>query len=182
MKIGIGSTNPVKIEAVRLAAQAVFSARERDEAIETQGFAVASGVSAQPFSDQETRQGAMNRAVAVLAKDETVELALGLEGGVYEEGTDIWNVVWVVVRDRAGREVAFSGNRFALPTDVADGLRTGQEMGDVMNALEGRDNLKHAEGMFGIITEGVITRTAGYQSLAQFALALYFSQRYNVTR
>ena len=55
MKIAVGSTNPVKLTAVRIAAQGQWP----DAVVE--GFAVASGVAEQPRSDAETRQGAENR-------------------------------------------------------------------------------------------------------------------------
>ncbi|MBP7213466.1 MAG: DUF84 family protein, partial [Anaerolineaceae bacterium] len=55
----VGSENPSKIEAVRLGFQAVFP----NTSFEVLGLEVASAVSKQPMSDQETLHGADNRAL-----------------------------------------------------------------------------------------------------------------------
>ena len=65
MKIAVGSTNPVKVEAVRQTISRIWSEAEIIP------IAVPSGVSEMPMSDEETRTGARNRALA--ARD-----ALGL--------------------------------------------------------------------------------------------------------
>lgn len=59
-QIFVGSTNPVKIKAAKRAAAGQWPE------VEVTGFDVSSGISDQPFSDQETRQGAVNRAQAAL--------------------------------------------------------------------------------------------------------------------
>eukprot|EP00578_Thalassiosira_sp_NH16_P003723 CAMPEP_0181137766 /NCGR_PEP_ID=MMETSP1071-20121207/33877_1 /TAXON_ID=35127 /ORGANISM="Thalassiosira sp., Strain NH16" /LENGTH=259 /DNA_ID=CAMNT_0023224535 /DNA_START=176 /DNA_END=953 /DNA_ORIENTATION=+ len=76
IRVAVGSTNPCKIEAVRVvfedvfrkeikdAASAMDGATIRDVNIIISSFDVPSGVSDQPFGDAETRLGAMNRAKA----------------------------------------------------------------------------------------------------------------------
>src|SRR5699024_12804178 len=71
MKITIGSKNPTKIKAV----QDVFKTAE------ITSLDVLSGVSAQPFSDEETRTGAINRATSC-AKSIPNSVGIGLEGRV----------------------------------------------------------------------------------------------------
>ncbi len=60
MKIFVGSLNPVKINAVTLAAS------ESWPNVEVYGLDVPSGISDQPMSDEETRKGAVARARAAL--------------------------------------------------------------------------------------------------------------------
>ena len=60
MKIAIGTKNPTKVNAVKKVFGDTFTYVE---------VAVQSGVSPQPFSDEETIQGAVNRARAAVERD-----------------------------------------------------------------------------------------------------------------
>lgn len=61
LRVAIGSKNPAKVGAVKLAFDTMGIAAE------IVGVEVESGVSAQPFSDEETIQGAVQRAKAIMA-------------------------------------------------------------------------------------------------------------------
>jgi Uncharacterized conserved protein len=58
--IAVGSTNPVKLEAVKAGFRSVILGDE----LAFVSVEAASGVSIQPMGDAETRQGAENRALA----------------------------------------------------------------------------------------------------------------------
>ncbi len=58
LKVAVGSMNPVKIEAVKLAFKKVFPKKQ----LEIVGVEVDSGVSVQPMNDRESIKGAKNRA------------------------------------------------------------------------------------------------------------------------
>ncbi len=77
MRIGVGSTNPVKVQAVRELALVYDLLRDADII----SFDVASQVSDQPKSIGETVQGAKNRAKAAF---EGCDLGFGLESGFME--------------------------------------------------------------------------------------------------
>ncbi len=173
MIIGIGSTNPAKVVAVKSAVRHAHRRLGLSDPLIFRAMAVASGVAAQPFSDVETRQGAINRAKAVLAQDSLVERAFGLEGGVAELPDGLYSTVWICVIDRLNQQAAANGNRFLLPVVLAEGIRRGQEMGDVMDELCHTTNLKHREGMIGVVTRGVVTRTESYAALARLAYGLW---------
>ncbi len=177
LHIGVGSTNPVKVSAVLSAVEFVMQKREDKREFSVHGYEVESGVSAQPFTDEETRAGARNRAKNVLDQHAEVDIAFGLEGGVMRVGDEVQSVVWVHIEDRAGESQSLSGNRFALPQYIVDGLETGAELGDVMDEIEGKTNTKHGWGMFGFLTEGVIPRELAYVHLVQFCFALWMSER-----
>ncbi|MGD6950116.1 DUF84 family protein, partial [Bacillus mobilis] len=72
MKIIIGSKNPAKIGAV----EAIFN----ESGIEVDSVDVPSGVSDQPFTDDETIKGAVQRAELAL-KEGGGDIGIGLEGG-----------------------------------------------------------------------------------------------------
>jgi inosine/xanthosine triphosphatase len=177
LRIGIGSTNPVKLMAVENAVRFVWKQRNEQHAVTFLPVEVESGVSAQPFTDEETRTGARNRAEAIMQQVQKCNLAFGLEGGVFEEADgELWSTVWVCVRDRQGRERCVNGMRFQLPSEIQVGLRTGKELGTVMDELTKRTNMKHSEGMIGILTGGVLPRSKEYENLVRLAFALYWEE------
>lgn len=188
MHLFLGSTNPVKINAVTIAISETFP-----DAV-VQGIDVDSGVSAQPMSDQETRVGAENRAKAALAagiaglrgdpgylksqsdsgSGMTDFIGVGMEGGVFEnEDGELWNTVWCCVVDESGQVFCANGERFKLPEILAKEIRDGKEMGPAMDALVGSTNIKQHGGMIGEITHGFIDRTEMYTGLAKLALGLW---------
>jgi len=177
VSIGIGSTNPAKLQAAEQGIRFIWQKLGQDVEAEFRGLAVESGVAAQPFSDAETKTGAHNRAQAVLDLDPEIQLACGLEGGVYEdEDKQIWSTVWVCILDRQGQERLVNGMRFMLPAEIQAGLRTGKELGDVMDELTQRTNVKHSEGMIGVLTGGAIPRGVEYQNLVRLAFALWWQE------
>ena len=169
MIIAVGSANPVKVEAAKIAAQDLGDSK-------VQGFEVESGVSHQPRSDGETRAGAAARAHAALNASVDAEIGIGFEGGVHEEMGAMYNVVWCSVVDRNGEHFETSGARFLLPKIIADGIRVGKEMGPLLDELLKDTNTKQKQGMVGTVTKGYITRTEEYASLARLAIGLWFGR------
>jgi inosine/xanthosine triphosphatase len=149
-KIAIGTTNPAKIAAV----QAVFS-HEHYLFVPT---TVSSDVAAQPFSDEETRLGAVNRAKNALAKEQA-DIGIGLEGGVVKTNDGLWVCNWGALVDRNGIVVSAGGARIPLPAEVAEGVMSGRELGDVMDEYTGKRNIRKKEGAIGIFTNGYVNRT-----------------------
>lgn len=199
MKILVASTNPVKIEAVRRVAQDIWPDSE------VVGVQTESGVSAQPMSDNETKQGSINRAKNALANyfspitfdlpnskkqnekskmkgersQNIVLLSVGLEGGVFENDLgEMWNTVWISVLDEFGNVVSVNGSRFLIPSQVAAGIKLGQEMGDVLEQMTGIKNIKHKEGFIGYMTNNTSTRVDEYSNLVRLAVGLWIGKKY----
>ncbi len=171
MNIAVGSTNPVKLNAVRQAAQ------EQWPDVVVTGFDIQSGVSEQPRSDEETRQGARARAKAALqAGGKTTRLGLGLEGGIHTFNNELWSTVWVAVLDRTGEYYESNGARFKLPKTIGDKLAAGEEMGPAVSELFAGDNIKQKQGAIGVITRNFVDRTTEYASIAKLALGLWFGR------
>jgi inosine/xanthosine triphosphatase len=164
-RVVVGSTNPVKIAAVRAVVR-----RVAPEAV-VEGIAVESGVPAQPFGDAETQAGARQRARAALAAG-AATLAVGLEGGVVElsDGT-MRTCAWAVVVDRHGREGVGGSLAMPLPDVVAARIRAGEELGYAMDAVANTVGTKHGRGAVGILTAGLIDRQGAYEPLVTYALA-----------
>lgn len=179
----VGSTNKVKVHAVRLATQS------RWPDAEVQGFKVASDVSEQPFSDDETRTGAENRARAALAagikaqapagSELTDMLGIGLEGGVFEHANgELWSTVWVVVVDSQGRVYEANGGRIKVHPLITARLRQGQELGPLMEQLTGTSDVRSNQGMFGVVTNNFVDRTQEYSSIARMAIGIWYGRHW----
>lgn len=185
MHIAVGSTNIVKINAVKIAVAHIWP-----DAVVT-GFETESGVSEQPRSDLETKTGSMNRAIQALnileqtggvdlfGKD-NLRLGVGLEGGVDETADGLVNVVWCSVVDPEENIFSSSGARFVLPETIAKEIRGGKEMGPVMDFLMDDVDTKKKQGMIGTVTRGFYNRTDEYASIARLTIGLWYGRNWEV--
>ncbi len=171
-RVVVGSANPVKVAAVA----AVF-ARLAPE-VSVAGVAVDSGVPAQPWGDEQTIEGARTRALAVL-RDPTVDLAIGLEGGVVDTGNgQVRTCAWAVAISRDGREGVGGSLVVSLPDRVAARLRAGDELGHAMDAEARVTGTKHGRGAVGILTAGLVDRQRAYEPFIAYALAPWLAAEY----
>ncbi|HLA44785.1 MAG TPA: inosine/xanthosine triphosphatase [Aggregatilineales bacterium] len=166
MHIVIGSTNPVKRAAVEKTLSLVFPAASYST------VSVPSGVSDQPRDDHETRQGAENRARAVLQLEHLqADAGVGLEGGVIDTELGMMTTAWCVLVMRDGRVGVGGGIHLMLPEAVARAVRSGVELGTAMDALVGEHNTKQKYGAIGILTDGLLDRQQAYEVIVQLAVA-----------
>jgi inosine/xanthosine triphosphatase len=167
--IAVGSTNPVKCGAVRV----VLSALAPGARVE--GVAVASGVSDQPFGDEETIRGALTRASA--ARDALgAELGVGIEGGVVEERDgSLRTCAWAAIVDANGRQGIGGSLAVPLPRAVAAMIRDGVELGHAMDRLVSERDTKRGKGAVGILTAGLVDRQRAYEMLVTYALAPFLT-------
>lgn len=169
-KIAVGSKNPVKIEAVKIAFEKVWP----EEKWAVEGLEVESGVSSQPMSDEETIQGARARAtkaLGVLGSD----FGVGLEGGLHQIGDQWFDTGWMVIVDKTGKEGIGSTVRAHTPQKMMELVHKGIELGEACDIIFKRKNTKHAEGQFGLMTNKHITRTSGYVDGVIIALASFIN-------
>jgi inosine/xanthosine triphosphatase len=170
-RVVVGSTNPVKVAAV----QAVF-ARCAPGTLAI-GMEVASGVPDQPWGDDETRAGALQRALAAIGADPQAQFGVGLEGGVVREASgQVRSCAWAVIVDRAG--VVSTGGSLAvpLPPAVAALLDAGMELGPAMDRVARTTGTKHGRGAVGLLTAGLIDRQAAYEPLVTYALSRWLGR------
>lgn len=164
MQVAIGSQNPVK----RLAAQSVLLDVFPDAQFTT--CVAESGVGAQPWGDDETRQGAYNRAQNALHMAEA-DLGVGLEGGVVESQWGLMTNAWCAIIHRDGTLGIGGGSHVLLPARVAQRLYDGDELGVAMDVLTGDHNTKQKSGAIGILTNNLLTRQTAYEVIIKLALA-----------
>ena len=156
--------NPAKVAAVRRALATLGAG------CAVAAIAVPSGVADQPFGDDQTRAGALERARNAL-RASGADIAFGLEGGVALDGDRVWLLSWVAAVDPTGREGYASGLRMLLPPSLAAGLRGGAELGTLIDALFDVEDSKSASGAIGLLTAGAVSRTDAFADLVAMSLA-----------
>lgn len=183
MIIFVGSTNPVKINAIKIASQTAWPNAQ------IIGMEADSNVSSQPRSDEETRLGAKNRALHVLEAglktlsetqlNQTQDqiLGVGLEGGVFEsQPGELWSTVWVAAVDQNKKYFESNGARFKLPAVITNKLLAGEEMGPAVADLVAEPDVRQKQGAIGVVTKGFVDRTQEYAIIAKLALGLWYGQ------
>jgi inosine/xanthosine triphosphatase len=163
LKIAIGTQNKAKIQAVEKGFQENF-----DE-VGFQCLKAESNVSEQPFSDQETIEGALNRAKNVLRVTDA-DIGIGLEGGVTETFYGMFLCNWGSLVDRNGNEIIAGGARISLPAEIAEGLRNGKELGPLMDEYTRKTDIRQNEGAVGVFTEGIVTRDVMFFQVVQLLI------------
>ena len=155
------------------------------------GFAVESGVRDQPFGDEETKEGAQNRAKAAYKAYRSKHgkhphFAVGMEGGLewMNDETSLYCMAWMAVYGKRQAFVVelfasqaattYFGDKkpifglaktasFTIPPAIAEHVREGMELGDADDKVFGRVKSKHGSGTVGILTDGHIDRSEYYE-------------------
>ncbi len=164
-KVIIASRNPVKIQCVRQAFEKAFPHQEWA----CEGIAVASGVSDQPMTDDETLEGARNRVVNAQKAAPDAQYWVGVEGGIAPKGKGLEAFAWVVVHtaDKSGEARTAS---FVLPPAVVELIHQGIELGHADDMVFKRENSKQKNGAVGILTQDLIDRASYYEPAVILAL------------
>ncbi len=162
----LGSTSPAKRRALEEALKRLYGRN-----VEVATVAAGSGVPDQPWGEEETRRGALNRAREALTLAPDAELAVGIEAGVSEEpGWPLWTFAWIVVVSRDGRLGVARSATFGIPERLAAGVRRGLELGDALDAAYGLVRAKDGPGAVGLLTRGVVERPELYTTAVLLAL------------
>src|SRR4051812_35275479 len=163
VRVAVGSANPVKLAAAR-----VVLARLAPSIV-VESVVVPSGVPDQPFGDDETIRGAVERGRAAREKSDA-DFGIGLEGGVVEMSDgSMRTCAWAAVVSRSGRHGVGGSLAMPLPNSVAKLIRSGMELGHAMDHLTGLTRTKHGVGAVGILTAGLVDRQAAYEVLVAYA-------------
>jgi inosine/xanthosine triphosphatase len=168
-KIVVASKNPVKIAAALGGFKRMFP----DEEFEAEGVGAESGVNDQPISNDETYQGAFNRANNAKTMQPHADYWIGLEGGIEDTGDDMFAFAWMVILGSDGRIGKGKTGIFFLPGEVATLIRGGMELGEADDIVFSRNNSKQAGGAIGLLTDDVIDREAYYTEAIIFALVAF---------
>ncbi|MFC3094090.1 non-canonical purine NTP phosphatase [Alteromonas sediminis] len=170
MMLFVGSKNPVKIQAAH------NTIRQLDGLAEclVEGVAVPSGVADQPMTEEETRQGAVNRVHALLDSKLATQddWLVAIEGGVdkFEDGPATF--AYVAIYHANNWAVGRSAN-LPLPEEFYTQLTQGMELGDVMDKAFNTENVKQKGGAIGLLTDNTASRQSVYEVAMTLALARF---------
>ncbi len=154
MRVHVGSSNPVKLEAVKRVFTHAFSKENIDVVL----VPVEPGVPAQPLGDEVAR-GAVARARAAL---QDADYGVGIEAGlIYHQALKLYfDVQFCAIVDREGRVTVGHGPGFVYPPRVLRAvLKEGKTVGQAMEALTGIERIGHKMGAIGFLSKGLLDRT-----------------------
>ena len=171
MLVIVGSISPVKINATRQAFQAYF------DNVEVKGIHVSSGIKPFPTTEEETFQGAANRAKAVSKRDQA-DYYVGLEGGLQTlKGYTIVKQIAVILHeDQIGVGVSSGYN---APESLIKQLdMTTDESRKILDKHFGKTEILSKEGIIGVLTNGKLTRTKISRDAIMCALTRFINPKY----
>ncbi|MBA4493819.1 DUF84 family protein [Paenactinomyces guangxiensis] len=167
MKVAVGSKNGTKVGAVEKAFQHLNAT--------ILPVSVPSGVPDQPLSDEETIQGAMNRARNA-RKEMEADIGVGLEGGVVQTAHGLFLCNWGALTDRNGIQVMAGGARIKLPDEFFIPLKKGKELSFVMEQYTNQKNIGTNQGAVGIFTHGYVERQEMFLHVSKLLIGQYLFQ------
>ncbi|NLQ16416.1 inosine/xanthosine triphosphatase [Marinomonas sp. M1K-6] len=169
IRVCVGSTNPVKMNATRQAFSQVFP----NHIIHCEEKHAPSGVADQPMTEAETRLGAQNRARYCFksSTDKEKNFFVAMEGGVdkFEEGAATF--AYVAIVDSEGNLMTGRSANLPLPNTLYKRLQAGEELGLVMDEWFNTDNIRQKGGAIGLFTNHAATRESVCTQALILALA-----------
>ena len=178
LSVAVGSKNASKIRATKDALTKVFPNHE----IKVTGISVESGIAAQPLSDSETMNGAINRATNLKLLNEPFDYYIGIEGGINLLNGMYFECGFVAVLNNDNVLGVGTSGRFELSSKIIkllniDDGKAEMELGYVMNLLSGLDNVRENAGAMGLLTNGLLDRDVAYQTGIIFAFSKFVSSK-----
>jgi inosine/xanthosine triphosphatase len=167
MIIAVGSTNPTKIRPVKT----VFSKHFKNVIVK--GVAVDSGVDDQPMTDEDMYKGALTRAKEAIEKVKGAVYGVGIEGGLHKYSYGWFERSLIVIVNKKGDIGIGSSGGLALPNRIIKRIHAGKNLEETVDELFGTKNIGQSIGMFGLMTNGVVTRAQGVAHGVAFALARF---------
>lgn len=142
MKIVVASQNPVKIDAVK---KALIAFGVRAEVV---GMVSISGVPEQP-TNEETLQGAENRAAYAMKQIVDADLYIAIENGIFSENDRFFDKVVIFAQAKDGHKSIAYSKGTECPKEYVDEARSlgfnNTTVGAVMLAAKAADDHEFAE-------------------------------------
>lgn len=178
MKIAIGSTNPVKINATKEALAQIQSrsngSNENKEYMEFVSVELNNNslkLNNTPNTIDEMITGAKIRAEKSLLST-GANLGIGIEGGFYSNRSGAFLIAYAVVINKDGHIGIGSAPGIRLPSHWQLSTDKSFELGTYVDQLTGNTNIKQKNGAMGLLTEDIITRQ---DSLTSAVICAYYS-------
>ena len=171
IKVVVASQNPVKLQC----SESGFKKTFQDQLISIQSVSVSSDVPDQPMTDEETLQGARNRANNAKNAYPNADFWIGLEGGIDQNEHEMEAFAWIFITNGKRNGKARTAS-FTLPPKIKDLVNQGVELGHADDMIFNRENSKHGNGAVGILTHELIDRAAYYEPAVILALIPFVNE------
>ncbi len=154
IKVAVGSTNAVKVDAVRNIFVQAFGL------VEIVSVEPEHGVSKQP-RERQTIDGAIQRAKNALAKT-GADFGVGIEAGLFYNSVlqKHLDIQYCAIVDGSGKMTVGHGPGFEYPPEVVKAVLNGQTVGDTMSQITEIESIGHKQGSIGYLSDGLIDRTS----------------------
>jgi inosine/xanthosine triphosphatase len=166
LTVAVGSTRQPKLDGVE-EALANLAPRFHAGRFEVVAVDIPSGVRHTPLSREETMAGARQRAEALRSiareRQQRWKYFVGLEGGlevVLEFGERrVFLENWAYVADCSGRGAFGRSGGVELPGPLVERvIDSGVELADAIDAYAQGQGIRNAQGAWGVLTGGILTR------------------------
>ncbi|BDM65722.1 non-canonical purine NTP phosphatase [Shewanella sp. NFH-SH190041] len=158
----IGSTTQAKIDATRDAFAQLYP---HEQFIYT-ALKVPTGIRPQPITPEETLTGACNRVHNARVNRPDGDFYVGIEAGLDGDLT----FAWLVVEDQQGLQGRAKSAGFPLPPRAMAKLAQGAELGNLLDELFHKHNVKQMGGAIGELTGHRLSRASTYRDAMMLAL------------
>jgi len=172
MKTVICSENPVKIEAAKEA----FSSFFNDLEFQPLNFNNQSSFFKQPMSSKQTLDSAVKR-VRIAKRTELADFYVSMEGGMERDKYGAFLTWFVCISNAQGELSIAGGGRMPLPVSVYNELEENEELelGDIMDRISNKVNVKQKGGSTAIFTGNRIMRKDVFKREVIIALVPFTS-------
>jgi len=154
LNVVVGSTNPVKVEAVRSVLERAFPRKK----LSVRGIGVESTVASEPYG-KDVINGALQRAQSAIDEKEA-HLGIGIEAGLFwsEALQDYMDVQYCAIVDRGERITLGHGPGFQYPPPIMSKVKEGKTVGQAMADISGIRGIGRKQGVVGYLSKGIMVR------------------------
>jgi len=188
--VAVGSTRLPKVNAVREAMDMIAAILGEAARYEIAAVEVPSGVRHTPLTREDMMKGAQHRAEELLRIAQKGNASwtyfVGLEGGfdVVHEGGNRWVFLenWAYVLDKNGRASFGQSGAILVPDALAKTVvDEGVELADAIDAFAGGRGIRDAQGAWGVLTRGLISRQEAFRIAVLNAFSPFFNDAFRAS-
>lgn len=174
MRVAVGSSNRIKIEATKEAFEHFY----KDIVVISVGM---ENLQAQPITLHGTVNGAVTRAKKAIEKIKDADLGVGIEAGLMEvpDVNTYLNVQFAAIIDRNNKLTIGSSPGFQLPEEVAKMvLIERMEVDKAVEFLFGIKDIGEKRGIIDLMTKGAVSRKELIRNALIMAIAPRISEKH----
>lgn len=154
LRVAVGSTNRVKVDAVRNVFTQAFGL------VDVRGVETDQTVGRQPL-EEKTIEGAVRRARQAI-ECENADFGVGIEAGLFFNKVlgRYLDIQYCAIVDSSGRMTVGHGPGFEYPPEVIAEVLKGNTVGETMSRITEIEDIGHKMGSVGYLSDGLIDRTS----------------------